>query len=42
MGAVSVLEGGYDIESLQDCAVHHVQGLLQGRALHYELATKAG
>jgi acetoin utilization deacetylase AcuC-like enzyme len=40
---VSVLEGGYDIESLQDCAVHHVQGLLQGRALHYnELASKAG
>ena len=27
--AVSVLEGGYEIQSLQDSAVDHVRGLLQ-------------
>jgi acetoin utilization deacetylase AcuC-like enzyme len=31
--AVSVLEGGYDIESLCESAVCHVQGLLQGRPM---------
>ncbi len=31
--AVSVLEGGYQIESLRECAVHHVQGLLQGGSM---------
>jgi acetoin utilization deacetylase AcuC-like enzyme len=30
---VSVLEGGYQIESLRECAVHHVQGLLQGGSM---------
>lgn len=29
--AVSVLEGGYDIESLCESAVCHVEGLLQGK-----------
>ena len=31
--AVSVLEGGYEIESLRECAVHHVRGLLHGESM---------